>query len=200
MHTLPRAALILSVLSASAWADSAPQTLPFSQDWSDAGVITTTDDWSAAPGIIGYRGDGLATGTGMDPQLVLDAGTGVINVQANQINPNTNATGGVAEFAIANPVVALQGSGTAKAPFLQLHLDTRGFTSINVAYLLRDIDGSTDNAVQPIALQFRVGASGPFTNVPGAFVADASTGPSLATQTTPVSQALPAAANNQPLV
>ena len=38
-------------------------------------------------------------------------------------NPNTNATGGWPEFALANPVVAFQGS--ARAPFLLLHLRTR---------------------------------------------------------------------------
>ena len=53
------------------------------------------------------------------------------------------------------------------------------------AYNLRDIDGTTDNAVQPVALQYRVGATGAFTNVPAGFVADATTGPSLATLVTP---------------
>jgi hypothetical protein len=54
--------------------------------------------------------------------------------------------------------------------------------------------------VQPVALQFRVGNTGNFTNVPAGFVADATTGPSLATLVTPVSVTLPAAADNQPLV
>ena len=51
---------------------------------------------------------------------------------------------------------------------------------IRVSYTLRDLDGSVDNAIQPVALQFRVGSTGPFTNVPAGFVPDATTGPSLA--------------------
>ena len=33
--------------------------LPFSQDWSNTGLITVDDDWSGVNSIIGYRGDGL---------------------------------------------------------------------------------------------------------------------------------------------
>src|SRR6185295_5322833 len=120
---------------------------------------------------------------------------------ANQANPNTQATGGIAEFdGIANPVVALQGSGTADAPHIVIAVNTTGMSGIKVAYNLRDIDGSTDNAVQPVALQFRVGSTGNYTNIPAGFVADATTGPSLATLVTPVSVTLPAAADNQPLI
>ena len=81
-----------------------------------------------------------------------------------------------------------------------MYLNTTGQSNITVAYNLRDIDGSTDNAVQPVALQYRVGNSGNFTNVPAGFVADATTGPSLATLVTAVNAVLPAAANNQPEV
>src|SRR6476469_7523642 len=183
-------------------ADTSPQTIPFAQNWANTGLITTTNDWSGVPGIIGYRGDGLTGATAVDPQTVLADGSGTpVNVLANQTNPNTNTTGGVAEFdTLANPVVAFQGSGTARAPHLVITLNTTGVSSINVAYNLRDIDGSTDNAVQPVALQYRVGASGNYTNLAAGFVADASSGPSLATLVTPVSVTLPAACNNQPVV
>jgi predicted extracellular nuclease len=111
---------------------------------------------------------------------------------------NLTAGGGVAEFEIANPVIGLNGSGTADAPHVVIHLNTTGQSAITVNYLLRDLDGTTDNAVMPVALQYRVGNSGSFINVPAGFVADASTGPSLATATFPVSAVLPAAADNQP--
>jgi predicted extracellular nuclease len=193
-------ALLLG-LPATGWANSTPQTLPFSQDWSNVGLITVNDDWSGVPGIEGFRGDGLTAATGVDPQTVLAADDpGVIDVNANQLNPNTFTTGGVSEFEIANPGVAFQGSGTARAPYLRLYLNTTGQTGITVSYNLRDIDGSADNAVQPVALHFRVGSTGSFTNVPAAFVADATTGPSQATLVTPVCVVLPAAADNQPLV
>jgi predicted extracellular nuclease len=169
----------------------------FTQDWTDAGLITTDDNWNGVPSIIGYRGDDITSLTGIDPRTLLTEGTIVIDVNANQTNPNTFATGGVAEFAIANPVVALTGSGTADAPYLLIHLNTLASSNINVSFNLRDIDGSTDNAIQPIAVQYRVGSSGDFTNIPTGYVADASSGPSLATLITPVNLTLPAAAENQ---
>ncbi|MGA9772812.1 MAG: C25 family cysteine peptidase [Blastocatellia bacterium] len=186
----------------SVYADSTPQTLPFSQNWSSTGQITTDDNWAGVPGIVGFRGDDLTTVTATSPQTILADGSGTpVDVIANQANPNTQATGGVAEFdGIANPVVALQGSGTADAPHIVISVNTTGMSGIVIGYILRDIDGSTDNAVQPVALQFRVGASGNFTDIPAGFVADATTGPSLATLVTPVSTTLPAAADNQPLV
>ncbi|MGB4594872.1 MAG: ExeM/NucH family extracellular endonuclease [Anaerolineaceae bacterium] len=119
---------------------------------------------------------------------------------ANQGDPANNTAGGVAEFdGITNPVVALQGSGTADAPYLLIHLNTTGLQEIDVSYLVRDIDTATDNAVQQVALHYRVGSTGDFTNVPTAYIADASAGPSL-TLETPVSITLPANANNQALV
>src|SRR3990172_3568514 len=196
-------ALVASVMpvTQTAQADNTAQSLPLSQNWTNTGLITTDDNWSGVPGIIGYRGDGLTSTTGVDPQIVLVDGTSTpVDVNANRTDPSTFITGGVAEFHIADPVVALQGSGTADAPFLLLHLNTTGLSNIAVSYTLRDIDGSTDNAVQQVALQFRVGSSGNFTNVPAGYVADATTGPSLATLVTPISVVLPAAANNQPLV
>jgi hypothetical protein len=192
--------LVLLAVAGSAWADSTPQTLPFAQDWTNTGLITATDNWSGVPGIQGFRGDGLAAAAA-DPQTVLvPDDPGVLDVNANQTNPDTFTTGGVTEFHIANPVVALTGSNTATAPYVKLYLNTTGQAGITVAYNLRDIDGSVDNSVQPVAMHFRVGASGSFTNVGAAFVADASGGPSQATLVTPVCAALPAAAENEPLV
>jgi predicted extracellular nuclease len=197
LRLLPATLAAIGILSCGvALADSTPQTLPFSQDWSNASLITANDDWSGVPGIVGYRGDALTGSTGTDPQtlLTLDA---VIDVNANQSAPDTFTTGGVTEFAIANPTIALTGSGTADAPSIVIHLNTTGQQAIQVSYLLRDLDGSTDNAVQQVALQYRVGSSGSFTNLPAGYVADATTGPSLATATTAVNVTLPADADNQ---
>jgi hypothetical protein len=183
-------------------ADNTPQSLPFSQNWSNTGLITAANDWSGVPGIVGYRGDALTGSTGTDPQTIVVDGTGTpVNVLANQTNPNTLTTGGIAEFdTLPDPTVAFQGSGTARAPFLLINVNTTGQSGIQVSYNLRDVDGSADNAVQPVALQYRVGSSGNFTNLPAGFVADASSGPSAAGQVTPVLVILPADAGNQPLV
>ena len=187
--------------AAPASANATIQTLPFSQNWSNAGLITANDDWSAVPGIEGFRGDGLAGGSGVDPQTILAADDpGVIDVNANQTNPSVFNTGGTTEFDLTDDTVALAGSGTARAPYLRIYLNTSGQSGITVKYNLRDIDGSTDNSTQPVALHYRIGVSGTWTNVASAFVADASGGPSDATLVTPVCAVLPAAANNQALI
>jgi hypothetical protein len=190
-------------------ANSTYQTLPFTQNWSNTGLITANDDWTNVPGIEGYLGQNITTGTGTDPQTLLGTSTvaGDLTVLANQ-TATTISNGDVAEFHTTsqagapgtNPTIALQGSGTADAPYILLYLNTTGQFGVNVAYNLRDIDCTTDNSLQQVALQYRVGATGNFTNVPAGYVADATTGPSLCTLVTPVSATLPAAANNQPQV
>ncbi|MEZ5439931.1 MAG: Calx-beta domain-containing protein [Lysobacterales bacterium] len=202
MNFRPIALLLGLTLGSAAFADTTPFDLSagdLTQNWSNAALITANDDWSGVPSIQGYRGDNLTGSTGTDPQTLLAADDpGVVDVVANQGNPDTVTAGGVLEFdTLANPAVALNGSNTADAPYLRLHLNTSGRQDIQVSYNLRDLDGSTDDSVQQYALHFRVGNSGAWTNVPAAYVADASTGPGLATLETPVSVTLPAAANDQ---
>ncbi|MCX7557308.1 lamin tail domain-containing protein [Xanthomonadaceae bacterium JHOS43] len=185
----------------AARADTTPQSLPFLQDWSDINLITANDNWDGVPGIVGYLGEDSGTTTapyaGGNPQTLtapVVGNTGAIDVVANQTN-NNSTNGGVLEWHLTNPVVGFAGSGTADAPHLVIHLDTTGFQNIQVSYLLRDIE-TADNSVQPVALLYRVGNTGDFVNVPDAYVADASAGPSL-TLDTPVSVTLPPDADNQ---
>jgi predicted extracellular nuclease len=192
---IARACLALCASAAfPAFATDVPQALPFAQDWSNAAQLSANNNWSGVPGIVGYVVAGPTSG-GVDPQTVLAPAT-TPNVTVNQTNPVSYQTGGVAEFALTNPVVALAGSNAQHAPHIVLHLDTRGWQSVRVSYLLRDLDSSADNAVQAVALQYRIGNSGNFINVPAGFVADATTAGS-ATQTTPVDVVLPAAVDNQ---
>lgn len=192
---------MLGCAALGAHADNTPQPLPFSQNWTDTGQITANDAWTGVPGIEGFLGQDLTTATGTDPQTLLgtSAVANDLSVLANQTNPNIT-NGDVIEFQVADPTVGFQGSGTADAPNIIINLNTSGQSGINVAYNLRDLDSSADNSVQPVALQYRVGNTGNFINVPAGFVADATTGPSLATLVTPVSALLPAGADNQPLV
>lgn len=195
--------LLLAMIAAPfAWADEKPVRPPVVEDWSDVSRITKDNDWSAVPGFMGYRGDKLAGKPGMNPQtLVADGLSTPVDVIANQKNPNSLRTGGVAEFdGIPNPTIALKGSGTASAPFLLLNLDTRGKHNITIGYKLRDLDGSGNNSVQAVALQYRTQADAPFTDVAGAFAPDASTGPNQATLVTPIVVILPASADDQALV
>lgn len=168
----------------------------FFQDWSAINQLTTADNWDQVASIIGYRGDNLAT-SGRDARTVLSDGTPVIDVNVNSTNPNTNTTGGITEFHLADPVVALQGSGTADAPHLVLYLDASGRKNLRFSVDLRDIDASGDNAVQQISVQYRIGDSGEWTALPDGYVADASTGGGQATLVTHLDIALPAALNNQ---
>ncbi|MFS0737782.1 Ig-like domain-containing protein [Sphingomonas sp. 1P06PA] len=167
----------------------------FLQDWSNIGQITTANDWSGVASITGYRGDDITTATGTDPRTLTGDGTVVVNLIANQTAPNTLNSGGVAEFELADPTIALNGSGTADAPHIILYMDATGRESINVRYRVRDLDGSTDNAIQQVALQYRTTPGGAWANVDGGYIADATTGGS-ATQETFIDVILPAGANN----
>src|ERR1044072_5627235 len=123
-----------------------PQTLPFIQNWTNAGLITDKDDWTGVPRILGFLGDFDAGAvTNVDPRTLLTPfATNNIDVIANQASVALT-NGGVAEFdGIANPVVALQGSGTADAPSIVIFLNTTGFSSINFTCNIRDVDDSAD--------------------------------------------------------
>lgn len=166
-------ALVLGIFSSnlvkrsfvrSVLANNSAQTLPFSQDWTNTGLITTNDDWSGVPGIEGYLGQDITTVTGTDPQTLLgtSAVANDLTVLANQ-TVTTVTNGDVAEFHTTsqaggpgtNSTIALQGSGTADAPYVLLYLNTLGQSNINIAYNLRDIDCTTDNSIQQVALQYR---------------------------------------------
>lgn len=167
------------------------------QNWTNAALIGSSDDWTGVPSVTGYLGDiDAASPTGVDPRTRTAADLGAVDVIANQTNPNTLTSGGVAEFAITDPTVALQGSGTADAPSLVFYLDSLGREAVRVQFNLRDIDGSADDAAQQVAVQFRTGGAGAWTNVSGGYVADATTGGS-ATQVTAVDVILPEEASNQ---
>lgn len=172
------------------------QGTAFTQDWTNIALITVNDDWSGVPSINGYLGDDATTTTAnIDTQTIV-VPFAAIDVIANQ--PSTTIiNGGVAEFdGIANPVVGLQGSGTADFPHIDIRLDTSNCSStanrLNITYDIRDIDATADDAVQQAALQYRVGNTGNYTNVPAGYVADATTGPSIATLVTPIAVTLPA--------
>lgn len=195
MKKLMLMAISFAALVTVASADVVPWNLGggnFSQDWTNTGLITTANDWSGVGSISGYRGDDAAQGTAVDPQTIVADYSAPLNVQANQTNPSTNTTGGLAEFQLTDPVVALQGSGTADNPNLVIYLNATARQNVTISYDLRDVDGAADNAVTPVALQYRLSNSGNWTNVAAGFVADASSGPSAATMVSPVSASLAA--------
>ncbi|MBU1377802.1 MAG: endonuclease/exonuclease/phosphatase family protein [Alphaproteobacteria bacterium] len=167
----------------------------FSQDWSNAALITTNDIWDNVPSIVGYLGETSSnSGNDADPRtLTAETTLGQIDVIANQTNTNIT-NGGVAEF---DGIVAMQGSGTARAPSLVLYLNASGRQDLHMELDVRDIDGlNTDNSAQQFNIQYRVGDTGAWTNLPGGYIADASAGPNL-TKTTHLAFDLPSALNGQ---
>jgi methionine-rich copper-binding protein CopC len=196
------AAMLVAILGAvramPATANANAQTLPFNQDWSNTGLITADDNWNAVQGIVGFTGGNLASTEGLDPQGVL-VDDPAVDVAANLTDVGTLA-GGVAEFELANPTIALKGFRSATAPNIVISLNTTGKTNVFVSYNLRDIDDTSANSISPVAVQYRVGGSGTFTNLPAGFVDDATQGPNQGGLVTPVEVGLPAAANDQSLV
>ncbi len=182
----------LTALAPSARADVSDSIpLPYDQEWTDAGLISADDSWSGVTGVQGYRGDNLTASTGVDPQTILADGSGVTDVIANATSLNGVATGGVAEGETVQ-TIAMQGSGTADAPNVVFRLDLTGEPAATFAFDAKDVDGSADDAAQQIAVQYRIGGTGDYTNLPDGFVADA-TEPNAASKVTPVSVTLPGA-------
>ena len=148
----------------------------------------------ACPAVQGYLGQDITTAIGVDPQSLTgeSAAANDTDVVANATATATN--GGVLE--VNGDTVAIQGSATADAPYVAFHLDLTGRSNASFAFTARDLDASTDDAVQQIAVQYRVGASGAYTNLPAGYIADATT-VSSATQATNRNVALPVAVDNQ---
>ncbi|MDQ3797993.1 MAG: carboxypeptidase-like regulatory domain-containing protein [Acidobacteriota bacterium] len=177
---------------------------PYLQNWSNTNQISTDDNWTGVVAIEAFRGDGLAPAPGTDPRTILaDSPNNPLDVNANQTNPATSTVEGVAEFEIADPVVALKASDTATAPNLVIHLNTSAGCvgkPIVVGFRLRDIDDSANNAVTQIAAQYRIGGSGNYTNISGGYLADATTGPNQATFQRFMNLVLPNAAIGQTML
>jgi uncharacterized protein len=169
----------------------------FFQDWSDTDLITSNDDWSRVLSIMGYRTGDVTSLTGVDPRTVTTDAGFVPHVVANQTA--TNTTGGVIEVdrSTSNPTIALQGSNASDYAAIVLHLDTTGRKNVTFSANVRDLDASADDAVQQVAVQYRVGTSGAWTNI--FYIADATLAGS-ATLVTAINVTLPAAAENQPQV
>ena len=175
---------------------------PLLQDWSDENLIVANDDWAGVPSIEGYSGVFLTNNDITDPQTILAPDSpGKLNVFPDQYSPSTFNNAGVTEFDYYRiESIAISGSGTANAPYIKIYLNSTTCSNIRVQYKAKDLDGSEDNTIQQVALHYRANASGDFTNVPAAYIADATEGPNKSGKITPVDVTLPSEANNQPLL
>lgn len=177
--------------------------------------ISSNDNWSSVPSVEGYCGAGLTPTTVNDPQTVLQTefnntggaptyalptnGSGTC-IAANKGNPSAFNAGGLAEFdrtSAPDPfAIGFQGNVSADAPYMVFYVDTTGLSNIQFKFDATDLDSGSNNATSRIALQYRVGNSGLFTNLPGGFISDV-TDPNIAGRVTTRSLTLPAAVNNQ---
>jgi VCBS repeat-containing protein len=179
----------------------------FFQDWTNPALFTVDNDWSNVASIVGYMGTGLVSGTAKDAGAVIADNPAASTGQVFVNKATTFASGGVAQFSNPNgsgdAVVGLQGSGGANAPNLVIYLDSSGTEKVHLTMDLRDIDVS-DNAIQQIAIQYRIGDTGTWTNIAPltptagstAYIADASAAGG-ATKVTHVDITLPSNADNQ---
>jgi len=75
------------------------------------------------------------------------------------------------------------------------YLDATGRSNISFSARLRDLETSADNAIQQVALQYRINPTADWQNV--SYVADATSGPSVAGSDTTLTGVLGADANGQ---
>ncbi len=167
--------------------------------------INTNDIWTGVPSVEGYCGNNLTNTHGVDPQTVLTSEFATLPssantcVAANKGNPSAFNAGGLAEFDdLGDPYLAIGFQGNVQAnPYLVFYLNTVGQTTLRISYVLTDIDGGSNDSVSSVALQYRVGETGNFTNLPDGYAADI-TDKNVAGRVTSRSVLLPAAALNVP--
>jgi hypothetical protein len=201
-----KSSFVPSVKAGSTYHNFTAGSLLLSLTPATVNLITSNDDWSNIASVEGYEGRDMTATHGIDPQTLLGtefAGNNLPNsptqVNANKGNPSAYNAGGLTEFDTGSPLAfGFQGNVHAN-PYMVFYLNTTGHNTVTVSYDVMDIDGGSNNSVSPVALQYRVGQTGNFTNLPAGFVADATDG-GVAGRVTSKSVVLPPAANNQPQV
>jgi hypothetical protein len=191
----------------STYADLASGSLNFSITPATANLISANDNWSGFASVEGYFGENLTATHGIDPQTVLGtefSGNNLPNtprqVNANKGNPSAYNAGGLAEFDSGSYLaIGFQGNVQAN-PYLVFYINSLNRANVTISYDVTDIDGGSNNAVSPVALQYRVGTNGLFTNIPAGYIADATDGPNIGGRITSKSVMLPADAWNKPQV
>ena len=188
LATLRAAAVGAALFLAPAALAQTAQPLPFSQNWTNTGLITADNDWSGVPGIIGYRGEGLTSTTRRRTRRPSSSTRSAtpFNFANNRRRRARRPRAASTSSTIANPVVAFQGSGTADAPHLVIRVVTTGSTTSASATTSATLTTRPTTRSSRSRCSSASARRATYTNVPAGYVADASTGPSLATLVTPV--------------
>lgn len=190
-------------LSAPAQADVSTKiaAFPYSQDWSS---LTATSTWADFPGVEGFSAGTSIAGSNQpnttDVGTLTAEGTLTSNLvlRTGTAAPNTDSNGGVLVYPnLTDKTVALSATGSVTTPLLVFHLDTTGKSGIGVDYDIKDLDSSADDQPTRVALQYRVGTSGAYTNVPSAYVSDATVAGNTTVTSTHVSAVLPSDVDGQ---
>lgn len=191
--------LARSAGATNAYASLSSGSFNFSINAGNLDQIDTNDDWSGVASVEGYFGRNLTGPAGVDPQTVLGTefagnslpGASDTQVNANRSNPSAYNAGGVAEFDTGDYfAMGLQGNVQAN-PYIVFYMNSLGRGPITMTYDIIDIDEGSNNSLSPVALQYRIGTTGTFTNVPAGYVADATDGPTIGGRVTSLSVQLP---------
>ena len=116
--------LVLLVGAARPAADTTAQSLPFARTGRTSGSSPRTTTGRACQASSAIAATTCTTATEVDPQTRARPARSRPSTSIANQTTHGFATGGVAEFHLTNPAVALNGSGTADAPNLVLTLDT----------------------------------------------------------------------------
>ncbi|MFO0876683.1 MAG: Ig-like domain-containing protein [Gemmataceae bacterium] len=169
----------------------------YSQNWGTTNtLLTTNDDWSQVNSVVGFFLDStslVGTSGATNPWDVTTTTGSTVDLVAQ--SASTSTAGGVHEIE-ASGVVALQGSGTARAPYLSFFMNAAGRQNLLISYNLVELDSTTAPTNQKFALQYRVGNSGNWTDIAAGRVDGAFTAAGNQTFTL-TDVALPAAVNDQ---
>ncbi|MBN8920273.1 MAG: Hint domain-containing protein [Rhizobiales bacterium] len=164
------------------------------QNWSQASLLSGADDWSGVPSIQGFSNVQFGSGVGTDARAFVfdsvnaDIATNIFT-SPSQFSTETGTNGGVAEFQDFG-IVGLGAGGAASVPNLVLYLDTTDMSApVTLNFDVQDLDSTSNDAVQQLNVQYRIGDTGNWTNLPDGYFADV-TQPD-ATPTTHVSLTLP---------
>ncbi len=188
---------------ASASVSSVISSFPYTQDWSG---LTSTSTWADFQGVEGFTSGtsiaaaNLSNSTDVGTLTAEGTLTTSLALQTSTAVPNTVATGAVLGFPAvptASRTVALGATGAQTTPHLVFHLDTTGKSGFTVDYDVQDLDSSADDQPTRVALQYRVGNSGAYTNVPAAYLADATVAGNTTVTSTHVSAQLPSAVDGK---
>ena len=190
----------LQLFTANAQTDPSPQSLPYVQNF--AGLSSVSTIYPA-----GWQGWSIPTGTATVFQTAAPTGDFALTAPSNA----SITSDGIHNY---NGAIGFLATGTTSAftsnPALCLSINTTGRNNILLSYTMMTIRNpfvsSTNNRINQVDLQYRIGTSGSFTSVgTSAALYQNNTINQTGAVTTPQNSQsksfnLPAACNNQPVV